>query len=363
MAPTLRERAPPGTSALPSLPNPSSSSGAASAGESSTTARETAGRIRSNSLQQALEVVPTTFGAAAELEESDEVLNRARDGAVEEGTSSKKLATLERTGTALPEIKHVEMAESTEEVTGRPTFLSDLVTFRWMSSIRSSLTLILLILAAYGLLEIFPSLSPLGVIPVPSYTPHLPHPENPLAHLLFISYPLPHTSATVGGAQLYSKGRLDIAFLGFYIIVFSFLRLVVTRFLVRPLALALGLGKGGGKGAEGLLLRFMEQGYAFVYFFCSSALGLVSPRSSSRWTDAVAVRHVRTGHLVVPDRVLLDQLSALVRSFLLAHRAEASMQEDDGRAQVVLPPPVCILVSADARPRSPVCPTSTLSTN
>jgi acyl-CoA-dependent ceramide synthase len=92
--------------------------------------------------------------------------------------------------------------------------------------------------------------------------------SNPLARLLFISHPLsPQLGET---EQKYGKGIYDLTFLGFYIIVFSFLRQSITEFLIRPLAKKLGLK------TESKQARFMEQAYAVVYFSASGAFGLVS---------------------------------------------------------------------------------------
>lgn len=61
----------------------------------------------------------------------------------------------------------------------------------------------------------------------------------------------------------------DLAFLAYYVIVFSFLRQFWTIHILRPLAWKLGIKK------EAKLDRFAEQGYAVVYFSTSGALGLV----------------------------------------------------------------------------------------
>lgn len=93
-------------------------------------------------------------------------------------------------------------------------------------------------------------------------------PSNPVARLLFISHRL---SPQLGETEdKYGKGWYDLTFLGFYIIVFSFLRQSITEFLIRPFAKKLGLK------TESKQARFMEQAYAVVYFSCSGAFGLVS---------------------------------------------------------------------------------------
>ncbi|POY76456.1 hypothetical protein BMF94_0657 [Rhodotorula taiwanensis] len=100
--------------------------------------------------------------------------------------------------------------------------------------------------------------------------------RNPISPFLFISYPL--TPELGEDSQRYGKGPRDLAFLSFYIIVFSFLRQSVTEYLVRPLARNLGLK------TESKVQRFMEQAYAVVYFSTSGAFGLyVMSRQDSWW--------------------------------------------------------------------------------
>ncbi|GAA5933930.1 uncharacterized protein JCM15063_000509 [Sporobolomyces koalae] len=99
--------------------------------------------------------------------------------------------------------------------------------------------------------------------------------NNPLSHLLFISHPL---VPQLGETELkYGKGVYDLAFLGFYIIVFSFLRQSITEFLIRPLAKSLGLK------TESKQARFMEQAYAVVYFSASGAFGLYVMSKQPTW--------------------------------------------------------------------------------
>ncbi|BGP13495.1 hypothetical protein JCM10213_000697 [Rhodosporidiobolus nylandii] len=131
----------------------------------------------------------------------------------------------------------------------------------WLVKPTQTLPVILAVVAAWGALERFYS----G--------------QNPLTPLLFISYPLPH-EARDGPDQRYGKGPLDLAFLSFYIIVFSFVRQSITEYLIRPLARNLGLK------SESKVVRFMEQAYAVVYFSASGAFGLyVMSKQPSWWYD------------------------------------------------------------------------------
>jgi acyl-CoA-dependent ceramide synthase len=124
----------------------------------------------------------------------------------------------------------------------------------------TSLQLISMVLAAWAGLE----------ITLPSGT------SNPLSPLIFISYPLKPVAGE--DEQKVGKGPKDLAFLGFYIVVFSFLRQSITEYLVRPLAKRLGLK------SESKTQRFMEQAYGIIYWGGSGALGLyVMSRQDSWW--------------------------------------------------------------------------------
>jgi acyl-CoA-dependent ceramide synthase len=64
----------------------------------------------------------------------------------------------------------------------------------------------------------------------------------------------------VGTTQLYLKGSGDLALLAYSIILFSFLRLVLSHTLFPMLARRWGIRQAGK------MPRFREQGYAVVYF-------------------------------------------------------------------------------------------------
>jgi hypothetical protein len=61
----------------------------------------------------------------------------------------------------------------------------------------------------------------------------------------------------------------DLAFVAYYIVVFSFIRQSLFLYVLRPLARSYGIRQ------EGKIERFAEQGYAVIYFTCSGSLGLV----------------------------------------------------------------------------------------
>jgi acyl-CoA-dependent ceramide synthase len=111
----------------------------------------------------------------------------------------------------------------------------------------------------------------------------LPSYPNPFRSFVKISYSMPVTPEDLAHAPAaearplakivdearYGKGPLDLCFLAFYVVVFSFIRQSSTEYFWRPLGRRLGI-KGEKK-----LLRFMEQGYALEYFSVSGLLGVV----------------------------------------------------------------------------------------
>ena len=77
---------------------------------------------------------------------------------------------------------------------------------------------------------------------------------------LFIKYRDPETG-------LYAKGKDDIYFVSFWVIMFTFLRAAVMEHLLIPIA-----KKEGIKTTT----RFAEQGWLFIYYSTSWTLGMVS---------------------------------------------------------------------------------------
>ncbi|GAA6033082.1 hypothetical protein JCM8097_002934 [Rhodosporidiobolus ruineniae] len=165
------------------------------------------------------------------------------------------LTQLEPTTTTAPLVK----SSSTNKTAKRPAWTAPAGPLAWLVKPVQTLQVILVVVAAWAALERF----------LPADT------ANPLTPFLFISYPLP---AEVGDVEpKYGKGPRDLAFLSFYIIVFSFLRQSITEYLIRPFARGLGL-KGESK-----ITRFMEQAYAVVYFSASGAFGLYVMAKQPTW--------------------------------------------------------------------------------
>ncbi|KAG8899810.1 hypothetical protein FRB99_006441 [Tulasnella sp. 403] len=97
---------------------------------------------------------------------------------------------------------------------------------------------------------------------------------NPFRYLLAIQHRLEDSP---DDAPLFQKGYGDLAFLAYYVIVFSFLRQTLTIHVFRPLAIFLGLRK------EAKIDRFTEQCYAMTYWGTTGVLGLSAMRSMNTW--------------------------------------------------------------------------------
>jgi very-long-chain ceramide synthase len=102
-----------------------------------------------------------------------------------------------------------------------------------------------------------------------------PGPHNPLHHAIFLSYPLGPSHP--GGPNMYAKGKLDIAFVCFYIVVLTFTREFIMQRIIRPWAIWCGIT------AKGKQMRFMEQVYTAIYFAVFGPFGLYVMSQGSLW--------------------------------------------------------------------------------
>ncbi|EPT03761.1 hypothetical protein FOMPIDRAFT_1058579 [Fomitopsis schrenkii] len=128
----------------------------------------------------------------------------------------------------------------------------DIRTWRWVIAPRSSFTMLLIVLVAYCNWEVI--------------TPYVaPGTPNPFSPLLFISYYIPTSSLD---DPRYAKGYLDLAFIAYYVIFWSWVRQVITLHICWPLARWFGIRK------TAKLERFGEQGYAVLYFAFMGAWGI-----------------------------------------------------------------------------------------
>ncbi|KAI0268253.1 TLC domain-containing protein [Gloeopeniophorella convolvens] len=91
--------------------------------------------------------------------------------------------------------------------------------------------------------------------------------ESPFAPLLFISYPTPSPTDDATDPR-YRKGWLDLVFVAYHVVFFSFVRQFVVFKICYPLSQYFGIRK------ERVLARFGEQGYAIIYFSFFGIWGL-----------------------------------------------------------------------------------------
>ncbi|SGY89491.1 BQ5605_C039g11752 [Microbotryum silenes-dioicae] len=99
--------------------------------------------------------------------------------------------------------------------------------------------------------------------------PDTPITDNPFAWFWYISHPIAPTHAGEDRTPRFKKGPRDALYLFGWIVIFSCIR----QSLRNPL---FALGRKLGLKKMRKLERFMEQGYAFIYFAASSLCGLDS---------------------------------------------------------------------------------------
>ncbi|VDB90082.1 unnamed protein product [Peniophora sp. CBMAI 1063] len=127
-------------------------------------------------------------------------------------------------------------------------FLHDLRTFRWIVKPSSSFRLLLVpVILHLNWIYLVPLLTG-------ERTP------SPFAPLLFISHPTPSPSGDDINDPRYRKGWLDLVFISYYVVFWSFIRQSITIHLCAPFARYCGIHK------QAKLDRFGEQGYAVIYF-------------------------------------------------------------------------------------------------
>ncbi|TFY75026.1 hypothetical protein EWM64_g8983 [Hericium alpestre] len=131
----------------------------------------------------------------------------------------------------------------------------DIKTARWVVVPSSSLRLLLL--------PIILHLNWILLTPLVFSDP----PPSPFAPLLFVSHPTPSPTNDETDPR-FRKGWLDLVFIAYHIVFFSFVRQMVTVRFSHPVARYFGIRK------EGKVARFGEQVYAVVYFFVFGLWGL-----------------------------------------------------------------------------------------
>ena len=104
-----------------------------------------------------------------------------------------------------------------------------------------------------------------------------PTDANPVSAALFPSYSTFTGKLVDGKLEVkYGKGYRDLAFICFYVVVFTFTREFCMQCILQPLARFHGL-------RSGKVQRFMEQGYTIMYFSCSATFGVWVMRQTPMW--------------------------------------------------------------------------------
>jgi len=171
---------------------------------------------------------------------------------------------------------------------------SDLKTMAWMTVPASSLKMLL--------------------IPIILWTNwHFLAPDvpNPFSPLLFLSYYIPDSEPD---HPTYAKGPLDLLFIAYYVVVFSFIRQSLTIHILRPLARIMGIRK------EAKLDRFGEQGYAVVYFSFFGSLGIYVMSQLPTWwykTDQFWIDYPHWRMTPLLKRYYLMQLSYWIQQLIV----------------------------------------------
>ncbi|KAJ7334016.1 TLC domain-containing protein [Mycena albidolilacea] len=114
-----------------------------------------------------------------------------------------------------------------------------------------------------------------------------PPPERAGASTYSAAYRASYAGAD--GPQHYLKGPLDLLLLGYLVVLFSFLRLVLSHYAFPALARRWGVTK------QGKIERFGEQGYAVVYFAAMGVWGAyILSTAPSSYASAKSYLHINT---------------------------------------------------------------------
>lgn len=174
---------------------------------------------------------------------------------------------------------------------------ADIISMRWMRVPSSSLKMIVYLIVLYLNWEL---LQWFGIVS----QDHV----NPFGSLLFISHRVP---SSTDDEPYYQKGPLDLVFIAFYVIVWSFVRQFLTLYLFPPVARRFGIRK------QAKLERFGEQGYALLYFSFMSLYGFAVMSSSKIWW-------FRTEHFWIDYPHW--RMTPLMKSYYLLHSAYWTQQ-------------------------------------
>ncbi|KAJ6592860.1 TLC domain-containing protein [Mycena capillaripes] len=132
--------------------------------------------------------------------------------------------------------------------------------------------------------------------------------ENPFASCILLSHRVP------GPEPRYARGKGDIMFVAYHVVVFSLVRQVIT------VTLAPRVGRFFGLNRTGKLERFGEQGYAFVYFLVFGAWGVRIMSQLPTWwyrTEYFWIDYPYTAMLPELKRYYLLQTAYWIQQFLV----------------------------------------------
>ncbi|RDX52547.1 longevity assurance proteins LAG1/LAC1 [Lentinus brumalis] len=140
---------------------------------------------------------------------------------------------------------------------------NDIKSFRWIVVPSSSLKILLIVGLLWASWEVV----------APYVSRDLP---NPFAPLFFISHHIPTSSP---GDPRYRKGYLDLVFIAYHIVFWSFVRQMILVYLLTPVARHFRVKKAK-------LVRFGEQGYAMLYFAAMAVWGVrIMSQLPTWWYD------------------------------------------------------------------------------
>lgn len=114
----------------------------------------------------------------------------------------------------------------------------------------------------------------------PLTTPSSP---NPFAPFFLLSGHVPSSSAD---DPRYAKSFLDLLFIAYYVVFWSFVRQSLTIYVSRPVACYFRIRK------EAKIDRFGEQTYALLYFFVLGTWGFVSAPFPLNHTSSLAYQRI-----------------------------------------------------------------------
>ena len=163
-------------------------------------------------------------------------------------------------------------------------------------------------------------------------------PPSPFAPFFFISHPTPSPTDDITDPR-YRKGWLDLVFLAYNVVFFSFIRQFALFRICYPIARYFGIHK------KGKVARFGEQGYAILYFSFFGAWGArIMSRLPTWWYNC---EQFWIGACPIDNGRRLEYSDATLSA--LCHRLPTLA--DDSRTQTLLSNAGILLVSAAHRAR------------